>query len=199
MYQGKHFHNKKNRWNKPALIVVSLLLIATMTLGGTLAYIFTGTEDVENTFNPTKVTTAVVEDIATDTSKKQDVKIQNTGSTDAYIRAAVVVTWQDAQGNVYGKQPVANTDYSVTYNTDTQAEPAGKWVKNGDFYYWNASVAPNGTTGELITTCSQLQDCENNDYKLTVEIIGSGIQSKGVKGNTKAVVDAWGVDPENPA
>ena len=203
MYQRKHSRNKKNRWNKPALIVVSLLLIATMTLGGTLAYIFTATKDVQNTFTPSKVTTFVEEE--TNDGVKTNVKIKNTGDTDAYIRAAVVVTWQDKDGNVYGTRPIEGTDYTISWTK------AG-WILGEDgFYYYTESVACvddpttenvyENMTGVLFTDCTlKAGVTPPAGYNLAVEIIGSGIQSKGMGTNedgdpTKPVVLAWGVDP----
>lgn len=183
---------------KSLITLVSLLVILCVSVGGSLAYLVTTSDPVTNTFTPTSVTTEVLEKF--DNNKKTEVKIKNTGSTDAYIRAAVVVTWQNDQGEVYGKQPVAGTDYSISYNIGNQTNPEGKWVENGGFYYWNKSVASGEFTGTLINSCSPLAPCENTDYTLSVEIIGSGVQSKGMgtdaNGNpAKPVVLAWGIDP----
>ena len=86
--------------NKKFIVVTALALLLFVTVGSTLAYIFTKTEPVENTFNPSKVACAVVEnnnpdenraDIVLNDSIKTNVQIKNTGDTDAYIRVAVVV------------------------------------------------------------------------------------------------------------
>lgn len=182
---------------KSLITLVSLLAILCVTVGGSLAFLVDTDGPVTNTFNPSKVTTSVEEDIETNPKVKQNVKIKNTGDTDAYIRATVVVTWQDAQGNVYGKQPVAGTDYTISFNTDAQTDPAGKWVKYGGFYYWTETVAPDATTGVLITSCTYTANAPTG-YSLAVEIIGSGIQADGedAKGN-KPIWLAWGVDIQN--
>lgn len=44
-------------------------------------------------------------------------KVKNTGNTDAFIRAQIVVTWKDANGNVSATKPVEDTDYTMTLNT----------------------------------------------------------------------------------
>lgn len=178
MYKGKRLMKKQpRRWNRSAALLVCLLLALGCTVGGTLAYIFTNTSPVKNIFQPTEVTTTVDEDF--DGETKSNVKIQNTGSTDAWLRAAVVVTWQNAAGEVYGKAPVQGTDYSITYNVSEQVT-SDKWVKGADgFYYWPSPVAPTEKSGVLITEC-KLADTANapDGYTLAVEILGSGIQSK---------------------
>lgn len=177
MYKGKRLMKKQpRRWNRSAALLVCLLLALGCTVGGTLAYIFTNTSPVKNIFQPTEVTTTVVEEF--DGETKSDVQIKNTGSTDAWLRAAVVVTWQNAAGEVYGQAPVQGTDYSISYNLSEQTDPAGQWHLGKDgFYYWTSPVAPEGLTGVLITECTYTANAPDG-YTLAVEILGSGIQSK---------------------
>ena len=54
---------------------------------------------------------------------KSNVQVKNTGDAAAYLRAAVLVTWQDASGNVLGTAPVAGQDYSITMPA------SAKWAK----------------------------------------------------------------------
>lgn len=177
MYRGKHEKKLKQNWGKPAALLVSLVLLVGVAVGGTLAYLATNTDPIENQFTPSKVTTTVEETL--EGNVKSEVKIKNTGDTEAWIRAAVVITWQNEAGNVYGgTQPVAGTDYTISWNKDT-TNSDGNWVTGKDgFYYWTKPVAPNGLTGELITECKPVEGKAPEGYALTVEIIGSGIQSK---------------------
>lgn len=177
MYQGKHHKRSYKRSGKSIALLVSLLLIIGVTIGGTIAYLIDRTDPVTNTFNPSEVTTWVDETL--EGSTKKDVKIKNTGDTEAWIRAAVVVTWQDEDCNVYGQLPVAGTDYIIAYNITNDG-----WVKGDDgFYYWTKPVksveeAPEDClTGVLIESCTYFKNAPEG-YYLTVEIIGSGIQSK---------------------
>jgi len=179
---------------KSLITLVSLLAILCVTVSGSLAFLIDTDGPITNLFNPSEVTTEVIEDLNGTT--KQNVKIKNTGDTDAYIRAAVVVTWQDADGNVYGAAPKA-TDYTLNIITTDQENPDGKWTKGADgFYYWSKPVAPNATTNILIQTCSVKNGAQIPDgYNLAVEIIGSGVQAKGMSSDNKApVVEAWGLD-----
>lgn len=184
MYRGKHEKKLKQNWGKPAALLVSLVLLVGVAVGGTLAYLVTNTDPIENQFTPSKVTTTVEEKL--DGNVKKNVKIKNTGDTEAWIRAAVVITWQDENGNVYGgTQPVAGTDYTIEWNVDEQKTDHEKWFKGKDgFYYWTKPVksqeedANNCFTGVLITECKLVAGKAPEGYALTVEIIGSGIQSK---------------------
>lgn len=169
MYQGKHHKRSRGRLGKSAALLVSLLLILSVTAGGTIAFLMDTDGPLHNMFTPSQVTTKVEEALEGDI--KKDVYIKNTGDTDAWIRAAVVITWQDKDGNVYGQVPVAGKDYVITWGTG--------WKKGTDgFYYWTSPVvAKTGKTGNLIESCTS-EDTAPADYFLTVEIIGSGIQSK---------------------
>ena len=173
MYQGKHHKRSQRRSGKSIALLVSLLLIATVTVGGTIAFLMDSDGPLHNLFNPSEVTTEVKETVSGTT--KSDVYIQNTGDTDAWIRAAVVVTWQDEAGNVYGQKPVAGTDYTITWGTG--------WEPGTDGFYYRTSpvAAKTGVTGDLIESISPVDGKAPADYYLTVEIIGSGIQNKPAK------------------
>lgn len=176
MNHGKYHKSSHRRLGKSITLLVFLLLIVCGAADGTLAFLTDTGERAENVFTPSVVTTSVEETLTGTT--KTDVKIRNTGSTEAYIRVAVVVTWQDKDGNVYGEAPVAGTDYDITFNLNSG------WKMSSDgFYYWTTPVksaeeSPNDcSTGVLITSCSP-KAIAPEGYYLNVEILGSGIQSK---------------------
>ena len=187
MYRKKHLAASENRplpKKKVSLLLVSLVLIAAIAVGSTVAFIATSTNSITNTFNPANVTIDIAEKI--DNGVKTDVRVKNTGNTDAFIRAKIVVTWKDTNGNVSATKPVLgeDKDYTMTLNeTD--------WFLGSDgFYYCKTSVAPNGFTPALITECKKTESSnqpEGDD--LSVEIIASGIQSTP----DSAVKEAWGM------
>lgn len=161
-----------------------------LTVGATIAFIATHTLGVDNTFTPTEVRSAVVEENFKG-KVKEDVQIQNTGTIPAYIRAELVFSWQDDKGNVLGI-PVTPEDYDITFGSN-------KWKEVGGFYYYKESVDPNALTEILVESCSPKENKTPAGYHLCVEVIGSAIQADGeskVEGEwKKAVVQAWGVDP----
>lgn len=151
------------------VLVVSVLALVLAVAGGTLAWLTANTTPVTNTFTPAQVTCTVEETFQNNV--KSAVSIKNTSNIDAYIRAYVVVTWKNAQGNVYGK-PVKDTDYTIEYATDTG------WEKGSDgYYYFTKPVGVDKTTSELIKTCAPVADKAPAGYDLSVEIIAEAIQS----------------------
>lgn len=170
---------KTKHWNKKQLcLLISLLLILTVTAGGTLAYIVTHTGNVPNTFTPAEVTCAVQETF--ENNVKKDVGIKNTGNTDAYIRVAVLITWQDGDGKV-APTPVSTSDYIISYNTDSY------WVESGDYWYYTKPVASDAVTSVLINSCEPKNNLDG--YTLHVEIVADAVQSQPAD----AVQQAWGV------
>lgn len=166
---------KKNK--KLILMLTATVLLLTLGVSGTIAYLIDTTDDVENTFTPANVASKVVETF--EDNVKSDVKIKNTGNTDAIIRAAIVVTWKDAQGNTMAQKPVPDTDYTLTLNV---GDAAGQWTSKNEgdmtFYYWNETVEPDATTGVLIKECKLTETgADYTDRTLCVEVIGSAIQS----------------------
>ena len=189
MYRKKHLAASENRplpKKKVSLLLVSLVLIAAIAVGSTVAFIATSTEPITNIFNPANVTIDIDEKF--ENGVKTDVQVKNTGNTDAFIRAKIVVTWKDANGNVSATKPVEGTDYTMTLNETN-------WFRGSDgFYYCKTSVAPKGSTPALITACKKADGVTPPDgYDLSVEIIASGIQSTP----DSAVKEAWGMTVAN--
>ena len=172
------------------MALVALLVLLCCTVAGTLAYLVDKTPEVKNTFEPAKVTTAVDEKF--DGTTKSEVKIKNTGNIPAYIRAAVIINWADANGNVYGGgTPVASTeevtgDYTISYNTD------GSWKQIGDYWYYTEPVAADSLTEKaLIESCTPVAGKAPEGYNLQVTILADGIQSEPLT----AIQEAWHVNP----
>ena len=189
--------------NKKSIIITSVILLLLVAVGTTLAYVFTETEPVENTFIPSRVSCAVVENgkepvsgsLVNISDSKNNVQIQNTGDTDAYIRVAVTVNWMNADGTrVWAQKPIQNTDYTMTYNLSKNG-----WFDGGDgFYYYSKAVSPtspNNLTEILISNAALMSGVtapvgtDNTQYYLSIEIVASAIQSTPAS----TVSDQWGV------
>lgn len=199
MYQGNHdSRDKRNssresgtprrfRWRKEFVLLVSVFAMIAGVVGGTVAYLVVDTDPLTNNFDLAEVSCRVEEEF--DNQIKENVKIQNTGDIPAYIRAKVVVTWKDEDGNVYGQAPIEETDYTIQFNE-------GVWKREGDYWYYDEPVAPvtenNCYTPVLINRCSS-SGTEPEGYHLSVEILAEAIQSEP----TKAIQEAWGYTPSN--
>ena len=62
MYKGKHLKPSSFR-KKPALLLTSLILVVTLSVAGTLAYLIATTSDVKNTFSIATVQISVQETV----------------------------------------------------------------------------------------------------------------------------------------
>lgn len=166
-------NGKRVMKTKKPVALVALLLLLCCTVAGTLAYLVTSTDPVTNTFTPAEVKTEVTESFVEDKGElvKSNVQIKNNGNIDAYIRAAVIINWADANGNVYGGgTPVEGTDYTAPVLQNG-------WIKVGDYYYYTSAVPAGSSTGTLFAPIEQLKTCQDTNYGLQITILADGIQS----------------------
>lgn len=174
---------RKPRINKAAVLLTAAVLLIGTVVGSTVAYLIAQTDAVENTFEYAKVSCEVKEDFNGGNTKK-NVQITNTGSTNAYIRATYVVNWLDSNGNIAASVPEGYS-YTLTEN------PNRKWTKGNDgYFYYLTPVAPGGSTPGSLLTC-KVTCPENPEYRLSVEILATAIQSEPAN----AVKEAWGYTP----
>lgn len=172
---------RKPRINKAAVLLTAAVLLIGTVVGSTVAYLIAQTDAVENTFEYAKVSCEVTESFTG--SEKKDVQVKNTGTTDAYIRATYVVNWLDAQENIVASVPEG---YSCTLTEN----PGGEWTEGEDgYFYYLTPVAPGDSTPGSLLTCTVTRP-ENPEYRLSVEILATAIQSEPAS----AVTEAWGED-----
>ena len=176
-------NGKRVMKTKKPVALVALLVLLCCTVAGTLAYLVTSTNSVTNTFTPASVSTEVKETFKD--GVKSDVKIQNTGNIDAYIRAAIIINWADKDGNV-SATPVEDGDYKIKYDS------SNTWEKIGDYWYYTNPVAADSLTEKaLIESCTPVAGKAPEGYDLQVTILADGIQSEPLT----AIKEAWHVDP----
>ena len=121
-------------------VLLSVLLVAVVAVGGTLAYLYATDSPLLNTFALADVHTEIDEP-DTDVAENKDPKVQNVGKSPVYIRARAVISGGDAD------VIEANNWITIDYNTS-------KWVDGGDgFYYYTDILQPRkGDTGEYPAT-----------------------------------------------
>ena len=170
---------KKSSKKKLIALAVSLAVLSALVVGGTLMVLLDKTEDLVNTFEPSEVT-CVIEEDSFDGSTKSGVTVRNTSDIDAYLRAAVIVNWVDAQGNVLGQ--------SVNDNEYTISGMDAKWSEGSDGYYYYADrVAPGAETTNLIGECMLASGVTAPDgYYLSMTILADAIQADPVQARTDA-------------
>lgn len=189
MYHGAHIRKgrpkRKVRYrvNKTLFALLAIVMVIGAVVGTTVAFLITNTGPVENKFAYASVSCEVKEDF-NGGNTKENVQITNTGTTDAYIRATYVVNWLDAQGNIVASVP---EDYHYTL----EENPYSKWTEGNDgYFYYLSPVAPGESTPGSLLTCTVTRP-ENPEYRLSVEILATAIQSTPAK----AVTEAWDVTP----
>lgn len=173
-------------------LAAALLIILMVTIWGSVAYIFMSTPPVENTFTPATITPPDIPETF-DEEEKKNVTVKVNADFDCYVRAMVVITLQDDDGNTVAKTPVEGTDYTISLGSD--------WQYEAPYYYYKGVVPANGTTTNLINSCKSL----NTEYHLVVDVLSQTIQADGVitsgdnagTAGTPAVEHAWGMSYSN--
>lgn len=179
MYQDAH--NEKSgrhgiRMNRTAVLLIAIILLISTAVGSTVAFLATKTEPVENSFEYANVSCEVTQHRDTDGSSI--VQVKNTGTISAYIRAAVVANWIDADGNIAASVPEGYS-YDLTCSS-------GSWAQGNDgFFYYLLPVAPGALTEGSLLTCTVA--CPETEYTLSVEVLAEAIQSTPAS----AVNEAW--------
>lgn len=188
---------KKILLRVPRILIVGVILLILLA-GSALAYLFSSTrEGATSNFTPAKDSDPTINDTSF------YVNVGNPGYA-VYVRAAIVVNWEDASGHIHATAPKEGTDYTI----DLNAEADDPWFLGDDgFYYHKAMVAYDGTDPNSQNTAVLINSCQVKDeavvpdgYHLNVEIIAQTIQALGTtdavdaNGNpTPAVEDAWKV------
>ena len=190
----KHGHLSR----RAALLVLSVVLILSVSVGGTLAYLIRETGPKTNTFIPGEVTTSTEEKF--DEQVKKDVYVQNgknDGSLPVYVRAKVIFNWVDKDGETVLSEPVIVTDdENSMVNINWVGENGdGNWVKEADgYYYYQQVLQPGGQTSNLIESCSPKNGVGPVDGQLQVTILTQTLQADV---NKTAVATSWGASAVN--
>lgn len=206
MNQGKFYKSRRKRsaMKRPVAMLVSIALILVLSVGATVAFILDQTNSVKNTFQPAYVTPIIIETFTTDGTEKKDVSVTNNGNVSAYIRVALVPTWQDSENNIVGVS-ASLADLTIDGVDGNKWIPKNEsgWVKGNDGYYYytvplTASDNKTGGTDQTNNLFTSAVVKTNNGYRMNLQILAQCIQAEGVAsdGITKPVVDAWGIDPE---
>lgn len=172
---GRRRRQKKNRLTA---LILSMVMLVTVAVGGTLAYLTTKDTPVTNTFTPSVVACTVTEEF--NGTVKENVNVKNTGDTEAYIRVKLVTYRVNDQGQHIGGA-AAIPSFTRGIN----------WVEFNDYYYYTLPVAPNkepvNDLIDHITLTGSYDDADGG--KQAIDVMAEAIQS----GPAEAVGQAWGV------
>lgn len=162
--ERKKVRSRKRKLNKSFVVLFSLILLLSIAVGATFAYLISGTEAEENSFVPGKVDCYVTDDY----------KVSLTDGTNVptYVRVAIVATWQDGEGNVY-----------ATANDVINVNVTAEWQENRGYYYYPEKLVPGETivTPAFSTGFTYSGDASGipEGYELCVEVHAEAIQAIG--------------------
>ena len=174
MQHEKHIKRAKprKRMSRTAILLTAIIVLVGAVVGTTIAYL-TQSVEIKNTFKTAAVTCEVERNYG-------EFSVKNTGTTAAYIRAAIVANWTDTNGAIAASVP---NGYSYTLKLNET-----DWVKGSDGYYYYKSPVASDASVLLITGFTSTVPSDKT-YSLSIEVVASAIQSNPAK----AVKEAWGV------
>lgn len=182
------------RANKRIIYLAAIAILIVCSIAVTVfAYLSTSSDLVVNSFTAAPETDPVIAETTNNPlTLKEDVRVYvGAPGYPVYVRAVILVTWEDGAGKVHAQKPVEGQDYEIVLNNTD-------WFKSGEYFYHRNPVDSDGYTQVLVDTCYQKQ-VGPDGYQLHVQIIAQTIQALGMTdGNTgvdpkPAVTDAWGI------
>ena len=159
-------------------VLCLLLMLLPASLMGTIAYLQAHSQ-VENTFGIAKAGIEIRETF--EYQKKENVTVSNTGDAAMYLRAALVVSWRDADGRLLLDTPQETSDYTMVMGADSD------WSKGTDGYWYCLRPVPAGKASPvLIKSCTATAPGTAERY-LCVDILLQSVQADPVD----AVKELW--------
>ena len=189
MYRDKHEVWRSEKTARKGWLnatIISVVLILTLAVGGTIAFLSTKTDPVVNTFNPSQVTCSVVEDF--DGKTKTNVNVENTGDIPAFIRVKLVAYRTNDQG-----QHIGGTASLPAFTLGTG------WVKCGDYYYYTYPVAPGATPADSLAEVIKLTEnyTDVDGGHQSIDVIAEAIQAGPEAAVTAAGGDNFSMSGDN--
>ena len=164
---------------KMMVLAISIILLLSVAVMGTMMFLVSKTPAVTNTFDPAHVSCAVQEKFYG--TVKKNVNVTNTSDIDAYLRVKLVTYRVNANGERIG---------------GTAAIPSfelGKgWFELDGFYYYNKPVAPGKAPAADLVGDSGIRLVSYADAdggKQVIEVIAEAIQAKPIS----VVKEKWNV------
>lgn len=187
----------KNTRNRILLTAVAALLLVTLTVGGTLAWLTATTETVKNTFSPSNIKIELYEHPLKDGSTSE---IDTNGTPTKEVNGYKMVPGLDLQKDPYVTVKAGsekcwvfikvtegnNLDTFISYEVDVAAD---KWVKLEEgVYYWNQPIdAASADVTKYIL----------KDNKVTVNNVGKTEMDALTNNLPYLHFDAYAVQSEN--
>ena len=187
MNNGKYVRKRRLRWRKEFVLICSIAILLIGMVGGSLAYLFMGTDPVTNTFTAPEIDVTIPEDF--NGSVKSNVKVTNDCDFEVFVRASYVAYFAKI-----GDPSVVHTAKPVLNISINEGSEATQWTNMGGGYYlYNSTIAasnPNSdddTTANFINSASLTGEAPEG-YTLVIDVIAEVVQAKPAQ----ARQDVWG-------
>lgn len=157
-------------------IALSVLLVAVVLVGGTLAYLVTQTNILTNTFAVVDITTTIEESPDSDLAEDKEPEVKNQSNVPVYVRAIAVATTEEGSS-----VPVSAEDVTINY-------AGAGWVPYGDYYYYTEPLPANGETTALFNGVTvNIPEKDAEGAKFAVYVYHESVEAKEFN---------WGADTE---
>lgn len=166
-----------SRLTRASLVVILLVLALA---GGTFAWLTVQTPPITNTFQMGAVDVGIVETFSNGKDEKSNVTLKNQENVPIYVRAALVPTWVDGQGNPQGVAASLNDLYIV--------QELENWIYNtrDGYYYYTRILSAGESTQNLIDSATVRTA---NNYHMNLQVIADAVQASPAS----AVAEVWPV------
>lgn len=141
---------------KRIMTISMILLISIMIAGGSMAWLTSSPEEGVSEFKMGTVEVEVVR------SGNESVRIQNIGTSQAYVRVRVIPKWSKSNLSV------SNVDVNIS---------SGDWEKRDGHYYYKYPLDPDEMTSNLVNSVSigDLTE-EYAGEEFTLKVVAEGFQ-----------------------
>ena len=186
-----------NKRNLLIVVIATLIFVAVVaTASTTIAYYLIKSDEIKSTYTPTIQTKTPSVNPTYEDGKMKNVKIKiEDAGYPVFIRVAVIVTWQKAEGVgaeddaiIHFSLPVRDVDYKITFNSQYWACPGTDFSDNktmyGYFYY--KTPVRDAETEALVVNCELMDGIKppEDGYYLNVEFVVQTIQAIGSNDST---------------
>lgn len=129
---------------KPIIrILLSVLLVAVVAVGGTLAYLVASDSPLLNTFSLMKIDTEVEEPTTPGSAESKEPTVKNSGTADVYVRAIAYVVMVDEDTQEEYANPTLAAYVHPQYDEIN-------WENHTDgYYYYKGKLNPGKETAPL--------------------------------------------------
>lgn len=162
---------------KIAAVCLLCLCLSFTVVYMTLSYL-TSESSLDNAFTVASVQPSVDETFVN--KVKENVSIKNDGNIDVYIRARILIYFENAQGEILADKPEKDNDYTMDMGN------LSNWLQIGDYYYYSKKVSSGWQTDVLINKCTETENAHPGKT-LVVDILAETIQADP----ETAVEESW--------